>query len=70
MCHAPACALGAVVLLPGQALPAAYAGSTALLLLRHGAGRRRAAPPAADPGAGPCVAEPGYVAAVVARPPR
>ncbi|MGY5889037.1 AzlC family ABC transporter permease [Geodermatophilus arenarius] len=48
-----ACALGAMVLLPGQALPAAYAGFTALLLLRHGAGRRRARRPTGRrPGSG------------------
>jgi 4-azaleucine resistance transporter AzlC len=37
-----ACAVGAMLLLPGQVLLAAYAAFTALLLLRHGVGRRRA----------------------------
>jgi 4-azaleucine resistance transporter AzlC len=37
-----ACALGALLLLPGQVLLAAYAAFTALLLARHGLGRRRA----------------------------
>jgi predicted branched-subunit amino acid permease len=37
---APACALGAMLLLPGQVLLAAYAAFTLLLLLRCGLGRR------------------------------
>ena len=37
-----ACALGAMLLFPGQVLLVAYAAFTAVLLLRHGVGRRRA----------------------------
>ena len=35
-----ACALAAMLLLPGQMLLVAYAAFTVLLLLRHGLGRR------------------------------